>query len=268
MKTETLYNGVKIPSIGFGTYKVPKDQASDLVQEALRCGYRHIDTAALYGNEKELGQGLAQAGIPRNELFITSKVWNSDQGYDSTLRAFDKSISDLGLDYLDLYLIHWPKEKTPETWKALERLYEEKRVRAIGISNFYEHHIAELLKDAKIQPMVNQFELHPQFPQRPFAKWCQERQLVVESWGPLMQGQIFKKPQIQELAREKGVSVGALAVAWQLYHNYICLVKSSNPSRMQENLAGETLSLSQEDIDRLKVLEGSRIGADPNNFNF
>jgi len=161
----TLHNGVKMPWIGFGTFKVENGElAKNAVKEALKVGYRHIDTAKIYGNESSVGQGIKESGIPREEIFLTSKVWNSDQGYESTLQAFQESLDNLGTDYLDLYLIHWPKDKNIETWKALETLYKNNKIKAIGVSNFKIHHLEELMANTTIVPMVNQVECHPQFP--------------------------------------------------------------------------------------------------------
>ena len=269
MREYELSNGKKIPALGFGTFKIPEGSVViDAVNDALQAGYRHIDTAAIYGNERGVGEGMRKSGIPREDIFLTSKVWNSDQGYDTTLEAFEKSLERLGTDYLDLYLIHWPKPVSGETWKALEKLYEEGRVRSIGVSNFTIRQLEELLKGVDIVPMVNQVELHPQFPQYELQEYCHTHGIIIESWATLMQGAIFELPLIAELAETYGCTVSQFATIWQLQMGNVPLVKSNRKKRIIENFELPDITISEEDLMRMKAVEGDRIGSDPENFDF
>ncbi len=268
-KIQKLRNQVEIPSLGFGTFQIPDgNDTINAVCTAIEAGYRHIDGAAIYGNENGVGEGIRKSGIDREELFLTSKVWNSDHGYESTLQAFEDSLAKWQTDYLDLYLIHWPKPLNAETWKAMEKLYRDGRVRAIGVCNFTTRQMDELLKTVEIPPMVNQVELHPQFPQYGLQEYCGERGILIESWGPLMQGQIFKVPLIQELAEKYHCTVAQFAVAWQFQLDNISLVKSLNSERIRSNFAVPEITISDEDLERMESLEGNRIGPDPENFDF
>lgn len=201
--TVTLANGVKMPKLGFGVWQVKDgDEAVNAVTDALEAGYRSIDTAAAYQNEEGVGKAIQQSGISRDELFITTKVWNRDQGYESTLEAFETSMNKLGLDVLDLYLIHWPVEgKYKDTWKALEKLYKDGRVRAIGVCNFHQHHLDDLLEEAEVVPMVNQIELHPKLTQEPLRDYCKEKGIHVEAWSPLGSGKLLNHPVLQDIAK-------------------------------------------------------------------
>jgi len=265
----TLSNGVKMPYLGFGTFRIPPgDVTKNAVLEALKVGYRHIDTAKIYGNEQSVGEAIRESGINREEIFVTTKVWNTDQGYDSTLRAFDESLSKLGMDYVDLYLIHWPKDKNIETWKALEKLYKDGRVRAIGVSNFKIHHLEHLLQHAEIVPMVNQVECHPQFPQDDVLEYCKAHHIQLEAWGPLMQGQVFNKQVLIDLANKYNRTVAQIALRWQLQRGVVVIPKSTNPERIRENSQIFDFEISGEDMKVIATLKGERIGHDPDHITF
>ncbi|MBZ4669204.1 MAG: yvgN, partial [Defluviitaleaceae bacterium] len=223
----TLHNGVKMPWLGFGTFKITEEgQVENSVLEALKVGYRHIDTAAVYGNEESVGRAMKNSGVKREEIFLTSKVWNSDQGYDSTLRAFEASLKRLDTDYLDLYLIHWPKPLNKETWRALEKLYKEKRVRAIGVSNFKVYHLEELMESCEIVPMVNQVEYHPRLQQTDLLEFCKKHNIQLEAWGPLMQGKIFDIPLMKELSEKYNKTISQIALRWDLQTGVVTIPKS------------------------------------------
>ncbi|WP_234123458.1 aldo/keto reductase [Clostridium hydrogenum] len=266
----TLHNGVKMPWIGFGTFKVKDyDIAVASVKEALRLGYRHIDTAAVYGNEEAVGVGIKESGVKREDIFLTSKVWNSDQGYDSTLKAFETSINKLGVDYLDLYLIHWPKALNKETWRALEKLYKDGKVRAIGVSNFKVHHLEELLESAEIVPMVNQVEYHPEFPQAEVHEYCKNHKIQLEAWGPLMQGKIFNIPLMQELSVKYGRTISQIVLRWDLQMGVVTIPKSVTPSRIKENMELFDFVISEDDMKKIEALNSeTRIGPDPDEITF
>lgn len=261
----TLHNGVKMPWLGFGTFKITEEgQVEKAVLEALKVGYRHIDTAAIYGNEEGVGKAIKESGVKREEIFLTSKVWNGDQGYDSTLKAFEASLKRLGTDYLDLYLIHWPKPLNKETWRALEKLYKEKRVRAIGVSNFKVHHLEELLESCEIVPMVNQVEYHPQFPQTEVFEFCKKYNIQLEAWGPLMQGKIFGIPLMKELSEKYNKTISQIALRWDIQTGVVTIPKSVTPERIKENADIFDFEISQEDMERIAELNtGERIGRDP-----
>ena len=277
--TYTLSNGVNIPCVGFGTWQTPNGEtAINSVLEAMKCGYRHIDTAACYGNEESVGKAIKLSRINREELFVTSKLWNTDQGYESTLKAFDKTIKDLGLDYLDLYLIHWPvvkehkedwKEAICETWKAFEKLYSDGKIRAIGVSNFKPHHLKVIFENCNIKPMVNQIELHPSHNQDETVKFCRNNNILVEAWGPLSTGRIFKVKEMQDIANKYNKSIAQITLRWHIQNEILPLPKSVTPSRIKENSMIFDFELLKEDmelIQNLKGCEGS--GIDPDNINF
>lgn len=265
-----LINGVKMPVLGFGTFKVEDGNITvQAVKDALAVGYRHIDCAAIYGNEESVGQALRECGVNREEIFITSKVWNSEQGYDKTLSAFEKTIKDLGTDYLDLYLIHWPKALNKETWKALEYLYREGKVRAIGVSNFKEHHLKELMEVAEVMPMVNQVEFHPQLAQPELLKFCKENGIQVEAWGPLMQGKVFEVELFKELSEKYNRSISQLVLRWDIQMGVVTIPKSIKLNRIEENYKIFDFEISQEDMERIAELNtGERIGPDPDTITF
>ena len=264
-----LSNGVEIPQIGFGTFKIPDDVSVEAVKTAIEAGYRHIDTAAIYRNENGVGKGIKESGIPRNEIFLTSKLWNDEQGYDTTLKAFDDTLKRLGTDYLDLFLIHWPKDKNEESWKALEKLYKDGRVKSIGVSNFKEHHLDDLLTEAEIVPMINQVELHPQFPQEEIRKYCKEKGIVVEAWASLMQGQIFDKEKVKRIAEKHGKTISQIGIRWAVQIGVVTIPKSTHTQRIKDNLNVFDFELDKEDMIKMAELNtGVRIGKDPDKIDF
>ncbi|WP_369901449.1 aldo/keto reductase [Bacillus manliponensis] len=267
----TLHNGVKMPWFGLGVFKV-EDGSNVIhsVKTAIQNGYRSIDTAAIYKNEDGVGQGIRESNVPREELFITSKVWNSDQGYESTLQAFEMSLQKLGLEYLDLYLVHWPVQgKYKETWKALEKLYKDGRVRAIGVSNFQIHHLQDLLEDAEIKPMVNQVEYHPRLTQEELHAFCKEHNIQLEAWSPLMQGQLLNHPVLQGIATKYNKSTAQVILRWDLQNEVVTIPKSIKEHRIIENADIFNFELTNEDMEKIQVLnENHRVGPDPDNFDF
>jgi methylglyoxal/glyoxal reductase len=269
--TTTLHNGVKMPWFGLGVFKVQEgSEVVESVKAALRNDYKSIDTAAVYKNEEGVGQGIKEAGVPREELFITTKVWNSDQGYESTLQAFETSMEKLGLDYLDLYLIHWPVAgKYKETWKALEKLYKDGRVRAIGVSNFHVHHLKDLMADAEIKPMVNQVEYHPHLAQTELLEFCKAEGIQMEAWSPLKQGELLSEPTIVEIAEKHKKSPAQVILRWDLQNEVVTIPKSIKEHRITENADIFDFELSADDMDRLNSLnKNERVGPDPDNFDF
>lgn len=268
--TITLQNGVNIPALGFGTYKAEEgSQVVNAVKEALKVGYRHIDTAAVYGNEEGVGKAIKESGINRSEVFLTSKIWNSDQGYDNTLRAFETSIKKLNTDYLDLYLIHWPKALNKETWRAMEKLYDDGKIKAIGVSNFKIHHLEELMESGSIIPMVNQIELHPKFNQKEVRDFCEKYNIIVEAWAPLMQGKVFEIPLLQSLAEKYNKTISQIILRWDLQMGIVTIPKSITPERIKENAGIYDFELAQEDMESIIQLDtGERVGPDPDNITF
>lgn len=235
--TVRLNTGAALPQVGLGVWQSPRGAGTrDAVLAALRFGYRHVDTARVYGNEADVGAAVRESGVPRGEVFVTTKLWNDDQGYDSALRAFDASLGRLGLDYVDLYLIHWPVAgKRRESWRALERLFEEKRARAIGVSNFLVPHLTELLGDARHIPAVNQIELTPFLQQRATRALCSQHGIVVEAYSPLTRGQRLNDPAVVEVARRVGRTPAQVLLRWGLQHGHVVLPKSTRPTRIAEN---------------------------------
>ena len=269
--TTTLHNGVEMPRLGLGVWKVQDgNEVVQAVKSAIKAGYKSIDTAAVYKNEEGVGQAIRESGAPRDSLFITTKVWNSDQGYETTLAAFDASLSKLQLDYADLYLIHWPVGgKYKETWRAIEKLYKDGRVRAIGVSNFHQHHLEDLLADAEIAPMVNQIELHPLLSQEPLRAYCASKNIKVEAWSPLGNGRLLTHELVQEIAAKYNKSVAQVILRWDLQHDIITIPKSINESRIIENADIFDFELSAEDVQKIDSLNrNERFGSDPDNFNF
>ena len=269
--TVTLHNGVKMPRFGLGVFKVQEGQeVIDSVKAAIKNGYISIDTAAVYGNEEGVGQATQESGANREKLFITTKVWNADQGYDSTLAAFETSLKKLGLDYIDLYLIHWPvKGKYKETWKALEKLYKDGKVKTIGVSNFHIHHLEDLLEDAEIAPMVNQIELHPLLSQKEIRNYCKEKNIVVEAWSPLAQGQLLDNEVLAEIAAAHNKSVAQIILRWDIQNDIVTIPKSIKESRIIENASIFDFELSIEEIEKINALnKNERVGPDPDNFDF
>lgn len=272
VSTTTLHNGVKMPWIGLGVFKVQDgEEVVRSIKSALEAGYRSIDTAAIYKNEEGVGRAIAESHVPREELFITTKLWNANQGYEPTLKAFDESMEKLGLDYLDLYLIHWPlpsQGKYVETWKALEKLYKDGRVRAIGVSNFNIHHLEEILANSEIVPMVNQVEYHPRFNQRELHEYCKKNGIQLEAWSPLMQGGLLNDPVLVEIAEKYNKSTAQIIIRWDLQTGVVTIPKSTKPHRIAENADVFDFELSQEDMDKINGLnQDKRMFADPDEFD-
>lgn len=269
--TFELHNGVAMPYLGLGTYRTENGpEASNAVKWALWKGYRHIDTASFYRNEQGIGYGIAESGISRKEIFVTSKVWNDQQGYDTTLRAFDTSLDHLNFDYLDLYLIHWPVAgKFKETWRALEELYSAGKVRAIGVSNFMQHHLEDLLSVAQVVPMVNQVEFHPYLVQQGLLDFCKAGHIQLEAWSPLMQGKAMKVGRLRELAEKYGKEVAQIVLRWNLQKGVVTIPKSVRRDRIHDNTDIFDFELSGDDMAAIDQLDrGTRFGSDPDNFNF
>ncbi|MFW5742492.1 MAG: aldo/keto reductase [Spirochaetota bacterium] len=261
-----LNNGVEIPWVGLGVFQSePGKTTQQAVEWALELGYRHIDTAALYGNEESVGLGLKASGIPRDEVFVTTKVWNTDQGYDKALAAFDASMKKLQLDIVDLYLIHWPMNGTRvETWKALEKLYQDGRVRAIGVSNFLVHHLEELAENSGIVPAVNQVEFHPFLLQKELLDYDHEHGIRHEAWSPLTRAKLWDDPVIDEIASKHGRSRAQVLLRWDLQHGVVTIPKSVHRERIEENAKLFDFELDDGDMKKLDGLDrGERIGPDP-----
>lgn len=266
-----LHNGVKMPYLGLGVYKVEDGaEVEQAVKIAIANGYRSIDTAAIYRNERGVGKAIAETGVKREELFITTKVWNDQQGYESTLKAFEKSRERLNLDYIDLYLIHWAVPgKYKDTWKALEKLYADGHVRAIGVSNFQIHHLEDLMASCTVKPMVNQVELHPRLTQNELIAFCRKHDIRIEAWSPLMRGKIFDNPTIVKLSEKYNKTPAQIILRWNLQHEIITIPKSVTEHRIIENADLYDFSLTSEDMAAIDALNrNERIGADPDNFNF
>lgn len=254
--TKTLHNGVEMPRFGLGVYKMTdKEAAVQAMATAIGEGYRAIDTATIYDNEAEVGEAVRNSGVKREELFITSKVWNTDQGYDETLRAFEASLKRLGFDYLDLYLTHWAIEgKYVDTYRAIQRLYDEKLVRSIGVSNHQQQHLEKILTTANTKPMVNQIELHPQLTQEPLRSYCADHDIAVTSWSPLARGRLLEDPMLSEIAKMHGKSIAQVIIRWHLQSDLIVIPKSVTPSRIKENAQVFDFSLSQEEMNGIDGL--------------
>ena len=271
--TLRLNNGNDIPQLGFGVFQIPPDEVIEPVGAAIEAGYRLIDTAALYGNEEGVGKALANSGVPRDELFVTTKLGNPDQGYDAALRAFDASLDKLGLDYVDLYLIHWPTPKRDlyvETWRAFEKIYADGRAKAIGVSNFQTNHLNRLFAETDIIPALNQIELHPGLPQVELREFHAEHQVVTEAWSPIGQGQgLLDAPDLTAIAERVGKTPAQVVLRWHIQHGIVAIPKSANPSRIRENFAVFDFELSADDMATLDdVGSGNdRIGPDPDTFN-
>lgn len=277
--TYTLANDVQIPCIGFGTWQTPDGEtAINSVKAALKAGYRHIDTAACYGNEASVGQAIKESGVPREEIFVTSKVWNTERGYEKTLAAFETTMAKLDLDYVDLYLIHWPaaanqfenwKEINAQTWRALEELYIKGKVKAIGVSNFLPHHLEALLKGAKVVPMVNQIEYHPGFMQAESVAFCKAHNILVEAWSPLGTGNVLNNETLIMMAQKYSKTVAQICIRWVLQHGLLPLPKSITESRIIENTEVFDFEIKEEDmaiIDAIPFCGGAGINPDAINF--
>ena len=271
-----LSNGVSLPCVGYGTWQTPDGEiASKSVKLAIEAGYRHIDCAAVYANEASVGRGIKASGIPRNELFITSKVWNTERGYDKTIKAFEKTLSDLQLDYLDLYLIHWPANSKQfsdwdsinlDTWRAMTDLYKARKVRAIGVSNFQLKHLRSLL-ETEVKPMVNQIRFHPGMMQQEIVSFCKENGLTVEAWSPLGQGKVLSDPTLQEIADRYGKSTAQVCIKWCLQHDICPLPKSVTPDRIKANADVFDYILTDDDMTKIDRMDRGEI-VDSDNIDF
>jgi 2,5-diketo-D-gluconate reductase A len=268
----TLNDGNSIPALGFGVFQIPPEDAERAVGAALQAGYRHIDTAAAYHNERETGRAVAASGIPRDQLYVVTKLWNADQGYDSTLKAFDASMDRLGLDYLDLYLIHWPlpdRHLFVDTFKAFAQLREQGRIRSIGVSNFEAEHLHAVIDGTGIVPAVNQVELHPQLPQTRLRELHAELGVVTEAWGPLGQGSLLNHPTITAVAEGRGRTPAQVLIRWHLQLGNIVIPKSVHPERIVSNFDVFDFELSEDEIASISSLDdGTRLGPDPRTFDF
>ncbi len=269
-----LRNGVRIPCIGYGTYQIPQDaHISAVIHQAISTGYRFFDTASFYGNEQGIGQGLRTCGVPREQLFVATKVWPSEMGYDATLQAFERSLGKLGLDYLDAYLIHWPVPKehlqdwrqvVRETWKAMERLYEEKALRVLGVSNFLPHHLEALLPYANVAPAINQLEIHPGNPNEAAISYCRQNGIQPEAWRPLLKGRLLQDPILLRIAQKHGATPAQVCLRWCLQQDILPIVKTVTPQRMAENMDIFDFILDADDFRAMEKLSCyGKTGADP-----
>ena len=269
--TKKLANGAEMPYLGLGVYKMTdRDETLEAITTALDLGYRAIDTAALYYNEEEVGEAIRHSSVPREDLFVTTKVWNSDQGYDNTLRAFETSLKKLDMDYVDLYLTHWPVEhKYVDTYRAIERLYDEKLIRVTGVSNHHEHHLKTILATCNVAPMVNQIEAHPYLNQEPLRAFCEQQQIAVTAWSPLGRGKVLNDETIIRIADEYNVSPAQIILRWHLQNDVIIIPKSVTASRIKENSELYHFELTNKTMQQLNALNrNERFGQNPDNFKF
>ena len=267
--TLVLSNGVQIPQFGLGVFRIHDGtNVVDAVSHALKHGYRSIDTASLYGNETGVGRAIHSSGLSRDDVFITTKVWNTQQGFKSTMHAFEESLKRMALEYIDLYLVHWPiKKHVLETWRALETLYKEGRVRAIGVSNFYAHHLEMLFQHCSVMPMVNQVELHPLLQLHELQAYCNEKNILLEAWAPIMRGKVRRIVLLQKLGKKYNKSPIQIALRWAIQRGIIVIPKSENPDRIVSNADIYDFSLSEEEMSAIHALDrGKRIGPHPDNF--
>ncbi|MFC5711608.1 aldo/keto reductase [Thalassorhabdus alkalitolerans] len=267
----TLHNGTNMPWVGLGVYQAEEgEEVKNAVTTALQHGYRGIDTASFYGNERGVGEGIRESGISREDVFITTKVWNDEQGYEETLQAFERSRRNLEVDTIDLYLIHWPVPgKFEETWKALEELYKQGKVRAIGVSNFQQHHLEKLLKQASVKPMVNQIEFHPRLFQKDLLEFCNSHRIQVEAWRPLGKGNLLSHSVIQNIAEKYNKTPAQVLIRWCLEHEVATIPKSVTPERIRDNFEVFNFSLDPEDVSSIDDLnENHRYGYHPDEFPY
>ncbi|UOR10519.1 aldo/keto reductase [Halobacillus amylolyticus] len=272
MKTVQLHDKVDMPQLGFGVWQVEEKDAVPAVSKAIETGYRSIDTAAIYGNERQVGEAIANSNVPREELFITTKVWNTDQGYDNTLKAFDVSLEKLGLDYVDMYLIHWPTPEFDdyvETYKALEQLQKDGKVKAIGVCNFNIDHLQRLLDECDVKPAVNQVECHPYLAQNELKEFCRKNGILLEAWSPLMQGgDVLTDDVVQAIARKHSKTSAQVIIRWHLENGTVVIPKSITPSRIEENFDVFDFELSNEEMKEINELDrGERKGPEPSEMN-
>ncbi|MGE7934507.1 aldo/keto reductase [Viridibacillus arvi] len=269
--TKTLHNGVEMPRFGLGVYKMTdREEAIQAMTTAIDTGYIAIDTASLYNNEVEVGEAVKASNVRREDLFITSKVWNADQGYDETLRAFETSLKKLDMDYLDLYLTHWAvPDKFKDTYRAIERLYDEKLLRATGVSNHQIHHLEEIFASANVKPMVNQIEVHPYLTQVEVRDFCTANDIAITAWSPLARGKIIDDAAITSIGQKYGKSAAQVVIRWHLQLGNIVIPKSVTPSRIKANAQVFDFELTNEDMQLISALnKNERTGADPDNFSF
>lgn len=251
-----LNNGIKIPSIGFGTYKSgSNDETEKIVKYALELGYRQIDTASFYGNEVGIGNGIKSSKISREDIFLVTKLWNDDHGYEKTIEAFNKSLKNLQVDYIDLYLIHWPNKLNTETWKAFEHLYESGKIKAIGVCNFKQKHLEELIKNSKMKPMVNQVEMHPINQKNELIDFCKKNDIQLIAWSPIMRGKIFDNEFMINLSKKYNKSIAQIVLRWHMQRGIVPIPKSSNESRIKENLDVFDFEISEEDMMKIALLD-------------
>ena len=266
----TLHDGVEIPQLGFGVFQVPPEDTEEVVEQALDAGYRHIDTAGAYRNEKGVGAAIAHSGLAREDLFVTTKLWNSEQGFDSTLAAFEKSLDRLGFEYVDLYLIHWPvpsADRFVDTWRAFERIHEEGRARTIGVSNFRIEDLERLEAETEVWPTVNQIELHPRLQQAELRAWHADHEIVTEAWSPLAQGELLDDETIVAIAERHGKTPAQAVLRWHLQLGNVVFPKSVTPERIRENIELFDFELSDAEMAEFERLDrGERIGPDPGTF--
>ena len=252
---KVLSNGIKMPSIGFGTYKSGSDEeTAKIVKYALNIGYRQIDTASFYGNEVGIGNGIKESRINREDIFLVTKLWNDDHGYDKTIEAFNKSLERLQVNYIDLYLVHWPNKLNSETWKAFEYLYKTGKVKAIGVCNFKIGHLEELKKTAEIMPMVNQIEIHPQSSKNDMLSYCEENNIQLVAWSPIMRGKLFSNNLMIDLAEKYKKTIAQIILRWHVQRGIIPIPKSSNEERIKENLSIFDFELSNDDMKTIDLL--------------
>ncbi|WP_100499412.1 aldo/keto reductase [Geodermatophilus chilensis] len=271
--TIRLNNGVEIPQLGFGVYQVPPEDTAEVVSTALEIGYRHIDTAEMYGNEKGVGEAVARSGIDRGEVFVTSKLNNGFHRRDDALRAFDQSLADLGVEYLDLFLIHWPLPGIDvdfvETWKAMEEIYASGRCRSIGVSNFQAHHLRRLFSETEVRPAVNQIEVHPYLTQEELRAFDADHEIVTEAWSPIAQGKVLGDPVVQRVAERYGRTPAQVVLRWHVQRGDVVFPKSVSRERMQQNFELFDFELGTDDMATLTALDrGERTGPDPDTFNY
>jgi len=266
----TLQDGVEIPQLGFGVFQVPPEDTQKVVEQALNTGYRHIDTAAAYRNEKGVGAAIAASGIVREDLFVTTKLWNTEQGFDTTMAAFDASVGRLGFEYVDLYLIHWPvpsEDRFVDTWRAFERIHEEGRARTIGVSNFRVEELERLEAETEVRPTVNQIELHPRLQQAELRAWHADHGVVTEAWSPLAQGELLDDETIAAIAERHGKTPAQAILRWHLQLGNVVFPKSVTPERIRENIELFDFELSDAEMAEFERLDrGERIGPDPGTF--
>ncbi|WP_178987845.1 aldo/keto reductase [Winogradskyella schleiferi] len=275
MKTILLNDGNSMPIVGFGTYKAKDQEGIDAVKHALLNGYRSIDTAAAYGNEDAVGKGIKASGIPRDEIFVTTKLWREELGYKTAKEAFEKSLKKLGLDYIDLYLIHWPanaknydnwQQTNAETWRAMEELQADGKIKSIGVSNFFQEHLEALFATAKVKPAVNQIEFHPGYWQQELVNYCKKQNIAVESWSPLGRGEVFENEHLKEIAKTHDTSVAKVCLRWIVQHEVIAIPKSTTDERIEENINLFDFELSNEEMNLINNLPEFGFSGEHPNF--